>query len=137
MIRRPPRSTLFPYTTLFRSSNLAVNGSGSSGTARFVTGGQDLNNLTINRTSGDLALGSDLTVNGALTFTDGKVITGSSVLTIAQSGSVAGASSTRYVFGNLKKKVVIGGGAGSQSWEIGDANTYAPGDLSTTTGLAN
>ena len=25
MIRRPPRSTLFPYTTLFRS-NLSVNG---------------------------------------------------------------------------------------------------------------
>src|SRR2546425_4582667 len=24
MIRRPPRSTLFPYTTLFRSFNLAV-----------------------------------------------------------------------------------------------------------------
>src|ERR1039458_3074777 len=23
MIRRPPRSTLFPYTTLFRSSNIA------------------------------------------------------------------------------------------------------------------
>src|SRR2546430_8211600 len=26
MIRRPPRSTLFPYTTLFRSLKLAVNG---------------------------------------------------------------------------------------------------------------
>src|SRR5256885_13221996 len=25
MIRRPPRSTLFPYTTLFRSRNLEVN----------------------------------------------------------------------------------------------------------------
>src|SRR3712207_7553438 len=25
MIRRPPRSTLFPYTTLFRSFNLADN----------------------------------------------------------------------------------------------------------------
>src|SRR2546430_13162868 len=24
MIRRPPRSTLFPYTTLFRSSNSAI-----------------------------------------------------------------------------------------------------------------
>src|SRR5947208_7978459 len=24
MIRRPPRSTLFPYTTLFRSSKLAI-----------------------------------------------------------------------------------------------------------------
>src|SRR3712207_7736184 len=26
MIRRPPRSTLFPYTTLFRSGRLPVNG---------------------------------------------------------------------------------------------------------------
>src|SRR2546426_8826411 len=26
MIRRPPRSTLFPYTTLFRSHDLARNG---------------------------------------------------------------------------------------------------------------
>src|SRR5256885_10101281 len=26
MIRRPPRSTLFPYTTLFRSSSLAAMG---------------------------------------------------------------------------------------------------------------
>src|SRR3712207_8111741 len=26
MIRRPPRSTLFPYTTLFRSQNLLVEG---------------------------------------------------------------------------------------------------------------
>src|SRR2546426_9337304 len=25
MIRRPPRSTLFPYTTLFRSADLEVN----------------------------------------------------------------------------------------------------------------
>src|SRR2546426_8964228 len=25
MIRRPPRSTLFPYTTLFRSASAAVN----------------------------------------------------------------------------------------------------------------
>src|SRR2546422_1826978 len=25
MIRRPPRSTLFPYTTLFRSNNMANN----------------------------------------------------------------------------------------------------------------
>src|SRR2546429_7337158 len=30
MIRRPPRSTLFPYTTLFRSfTNLAIAGVGS------------------------------------------------------------------------------------------------------------
>src|SRR2546422_6325081 len=33
MIRRPPRSTLFPYTTLFRSA-LELSGSASSGTSR-------------------------------------------------------------------------------------------------------
>src|SRR2546422_11150308 len=31
MIRRPPRSTLFPYTTLFRSRNVLVVGAGEMG----------------------------------------------------------------------------------------------------------
>src|SRR2546423_3182325 len=35
MIRRPPRSTLFPYTTLFRSSN----GVGRATTGNFRSGG--------------------------------------------------------------------------------------------------
>src|SRR5256885_9257336 len=30
MIRRPPRSTLFPYTTLFRSRGILINITGSS-----------------------------------------------------------------------------------------------------------
>src|SRR2546430_9403519 len=30
MIRRPPRSTLFPYTTLFRSSAVSSSGAGAS-----------------------------------------------------------------------------------------------------------
>src|ERR1035441_10951228 len=35
MIRRPPRSTLFPYTTLFRSVSLASNGRGIRWQVRF------------------------------------------------------------------------------------------------------
>src|SRR5258708_20952060 len=31
MIRRPPRSTLFPYTTLFRSSSTSCQGSCTAG----------------------------------------------------------------------------------------------------------
>src|SRR2546427_6705889 len=34
MIRRPPRSTLFPYTTLFRSITVRVGSEISSGTAK-------------------------------------------------------------------------------------------------------
>src|SRR2546426_4807749 len=29
MIRRPPRSTLFPYTTLFRSGNVPIDAAGA------------------------------------------------------------------------------------------------------------
>src|SRR3989440_4845895 len=32
MIRRPPRSTLFPYTTLFRSVNIGTSGDGTNWT---------------------------------------------------------------------------------------------------------
>src|SRR3989442_9193933 len=34
MIRRPPRSTLFPYTTLFRSADIAMYRSKATGKAR-------------------------------------------------------------------------------------------------------
>src|SRR3712207_8276306 len=33
MIRRPPRSTLFPYTTLFRSGRRGVHGAGGDAAA--------------------------------------------------------------------------------------------------------
>src|SRR2546430_13351080 len=42
MIRRPPRSTLFPYTTLFRSTALRATNSRRDGTAdtpALLTGG--------------------------------------------------------------------------------------------------
>src|SRR3712207_9185030 len=38
MIRRPPRSTLFPYTTLFRSANQRL-GNASTNNRKVVTGG--------------------------------------------------------------------------------------------------
>src|SRR2546428_9488875 len=39
MIRRPPRSTLFPYTTLFRSPEGANGHEGSRARQRAATGG--------------------------------------------------------------------------------------------------
>src|SRR3712207_9165231 len=38
MIRRPPRSTLFPYTTLFRSLGLGGDGGGAAGQLRWQHG---------------------------------------------------------------------------------------------------
>src|SRR5438874_10646107 len=42
MIRRPPRSTLFPYTTLFRSSTTAEAGFDNEGVADFGGGGANV-----------------------------------------------------------------------------------------------
>src|SRR3712207_7205180 len=48
MIRRPPRSTLFPYTTLFRSPR------GTHGEARFLGGGPMQRDLLIREMQGIL-----------------------------------------------------------------------------------
>src|SRR3712207_6865691 len=42
MIRRPPRSTLFPYTTLFRSAN-ACNYSPASASGTLTVAASDIN----------------------------------------------------------------------------------------------
>src|SRR5258708_17930872 len=36
MIRRPPRSTLFPYTTLFRSNNVLLTGARGTGKSSLI-----------------------------------------------------------------------------------------------------
>ena len=41
MIRRPPRSTLFPYTTLFRSDDDSGDGDDDSGDDAADDGGDD------------------------------------------------------------------------------------------------
>src|ERR1017187_2313544 len=51
MIRRPPRSTLFPYTTLFRSVHRSKDPCGVGATAQ-VTGCDDLRVLGGDRAAG-------------------------------------------------------------------------------------
>src|SRR5206468_4541531 len=61
MLRQPPRSTLFPYTTLFRSSaTVTVSGSVESSVSFVTVNGQPVT-VTGGRssTSGALSLGSN------------------------------------------------------------------------------
>src|SRR5690348_17686821 len=48
-IRRPPRSTLFPYTTLFRSRTDGVVGPGMTVTVRFVKDDEEVTFLLASR----------------------------------------------------------------------------------------
>src|SRR5471032_1673698 len=61
MIRRPPRSTLFPYTTLFRSKALGVVPSVTLGAGAAALGGA----LTLDRKSTRLN-SSDITISYAV-----------------------------------------------------------------------
>src|SRR3989337_3092631 len=56
MIRRPPRSTLFPYTTLFRSSGLGGHaGRGDRSRAAQPPGGRDRKSTRLNSSHGSIS----------------------------------------------------------------------------------
>lgn len=96
------------------SSNLVINGTGALGTLRFISGGEVLNNLTVNRTSsGSVSLGSDLTVSGVPTFTDGSFEVGAHTFSLNGS-AIAGVntnltttSSSNLNFGGTSSGVVL------------------------------
>src|SRR5258707_6336550 len=75
MIRRPPRSTLFPYTTLFRTSSTAnayTNGSGNVTVGGVLTNGVTNQTLTVVQASLNKAFAPATISQGAistLTFT--------------------------------------------------------------------
>src|SRR3712207_9226702 len=59
MIRRPPRSTLFPYTTLFRSLTVTTDDQGNVGTGG-PKGDEDVVEITVRDTTAPDAPGVDL-----------------------------------------------------------------------------
>ncbi|MFD2286308.1 hypothetical protein GJU39_00105 [Pedobacter petrophilus] len=86
------------------------------------------NNLTLNKASGSVTLLSNATATGVLTFTAGKITTGSYNFGITATGTVSGAAQqTGWINGNLKKN--IGTGATTKSFEVGDVNNYTPVNL--------
>jgi hypothetical protein len=101
-----------------------------------IVNAETFTNLDINNSAG-VSTASGIAVNNQLSFTSGRLSTGSNTVTVAAGGSVSGAGAGKYVYGNLKKHVAISGGSGSQSLEVGDASIYAPVEVSTATGSAD
>lgn len=81
-------------------------------------GGMKINN------SNGVILAGNATVTGQLTFTIGKITTGSNSLIMGNSATVSGAGSGKYVYGNLQKGIAAS--TTSKDFEIGDASVYAP-----------
>jgi hypothetical protein len=94
------------------SSNLIIEGSGQLDPLYFVQGGQFLQSLTINRTSGSVTLGSPLTLgtsnSGGLILTEGILTTDAVNYPSIQNeytGGLSGGSAVSYVNGPLVRRI--------------------------------
>ena len=112
-------SGTFSYTT---SSTINFNGS-LAGNINGTTA-TSFNNLTLNNSAG-ITLGVNATITGILTFTNGKITTGSNILILGNAATFSGAGAGKYIYGNLRW-TVPNAAAPSKTLEIGDAANYTP-----------
>jgi len=79
--------------------------------------------VIINNNNG-VILNNNRTINYLLTFTSGKIATGTNILTLEAGAVVSGAGIGKYVYGNRKKGIATGTTA--KTYEVGDPVVYAP-----------
>ncbi len=113
------------------SANYTYNGASAQVTGNGLT---TANNLTSNNSAG-LTLSNNVTVTGTLTFTSGLITTGANTLIMGSSGSISGASSSRYINGKLAWIYTTSGG--SKTFPIGKGGNYRSLTLNYTTGPDN
>ncbi len=118
----------------FTQSTSTVTFTGTSAVSAIGgTTATTFNNLVINKASNDLAVNTSPTVNGTLTFTKGRMITGANVVSLGTVGTIATPSATSYVIGNFRKNYAAAANlsyfAGSD-FPVGDATSYTPVDIS-------
>jgi hypothetical protein len=111
------------FTTANNNDTINVTFNGS--TAQTIGGANatTFNNLTLNNTNG-LTLNTNATVNGVLTFTNGKITTGANTLILPTTATVSGAGTSRYVNGNVRRAFTAG--SLTFNFPIGDASLYDP-----------
>ncbi|MCX6258832.1 MAG: T9SS type A sorting domain-containing protein, partial [Bacteroidia bacterium] len=105
------------------TSTISLNGSSGAQTIKGNTA-STFNNLTINNSAG-VILNNSPTISGTLTFTSGKITTGSYYLILGSSASVSGATAGKYVYGYIRR-YVPNSPAPTVGFDIGDATNYAP-----------
>jgi hypothetical protein len=96
------------------------------------------NNLTVNKTAGNVNLSAAATVNGTLGFISGKVSLGANNLTLGTAGTITGATTSNYIIannaGSLVQPVTNGG---SKAFPIGTASHYIPVTITLIAGSAS
>ena len=109
--------TYSPSASLeYKSSSLQTTGPEFLNTMDVPVIFDNVNGVTLNASK---------TVNAAVTFSNGKLITGASTLILGASGSISGAGAGKYVYGNLRRYIPETNNV-SVAFPIGDATNYTP-----------
>lgn len=89
------------------------------------TGGSGFqaNDLTINKSSGNIILSSEFTVNGTLTLTSGDIDASSFDLILTSNAGVSGTSNSSHVIGTIQKTI---NAISSFTFPTGDGTIYRP-----------
>lgn len=91
------------------------------------------NNLVINKGANDLTVNTSFAVNGTLTFTKGRFITGANVVSLGTAGTIATPSATSYVIGNFRKNYLAAANLSyfaGNDFPVGDATSFTPVNIS-------
>jgi hypothetical protein len=106
-----------------------------TGTQQIATSGLVFNNVTINKTTGDVQLLTPITVNSALTLTRGDLVIGSFNLVLAAGASVTGGTTISYIQTNSAGQVVQNvSSTGLRNFPVGDATVFTPVSVDLTSG---
>ncbi len=113
------------------SSTYSLNGAAN----QTITLLSNLINLAINKSSGQVNLGSNVNVNVLLNMLSGKISLGSYDLTIGTSGSISNYNSSKYIIasgaGSLYQQVASGG---TKTYPVGSSTNYLPATVAFTAG---
>ncbi len=111
--------------TFNTGANYVYNGTSAQVTGTGLPG--TLNSLSISNAAG-VTLSQTTTVNGTLALLAGILDTGTGMVILPTSGSVAGGAEGRYVKGSIRKAFATGSGQ-AFTFPLGDGSYYAPIDL--------
>ncbi len=102
--------------------------SGADQAINGTAGAQTFYNLDINNTGGNVNISGStttVTVNDTLSFTSGKIATGANRVVIPTTGTVTGAGTGKYIYGN-EEIYIPNTAAPSRTFHVGDVSVYAP-----------
>lgn len=84
------------------------------------------NNITINKTTNNVTLASNVSAAGGTTFVKGLIVTGNFTYSLPAGGTITGAGATTgWVYGKLQRNIATGANV-TRAYQIGDATNYTP-----------